>query len=93
MTDLYDAYFEAKADIRIWLSGWSENLVYYELKTAPYGPDGTGNRARDNWLPLQKIAVFASGDCIEKANAAIQQLKIRPTADRAEITVSGLWFD
>ena len=48
MTDLYDAYFEAKPDIRIWLSGWSENLVYYELKTAPYVPDGTGNRTRDN---------------------------------------------
>ena len=48
MTDLYDTYFEVKADIRIWLSGWSENLVYYELTTAPYVTDGIGNRTRDN---------------------------------------------
>ena len=48
MTNLYVTYFEAKANIRMWLSGWSENLVYYELATASYVLDGIVDRTRDD---------------------------------------------
>ena len=91
--DLDDTYFEANASIRNWLSEWSENLVRDELSVVPYVPDGIGNRIRDNWLPLLKIAALAGGDWIEKANAAIQELEINHKAESSEIGISELLWD
>ena len=93
MKELGDTYFEAKAKIWLRLPGWSENFVYYELATVPYVLDGVGNRTCENRLPLLKLALFGWGDWIEKANAVIQELKIRHKSDSAEIVVSYLSFD
>lgn len=91
--DLDDTYFEANASYRNWLSGWSESLARDELSVVPDVPDGIGNRIRDNWLPLLKIAALAGGDWIEKANAAIQELEIKHKAESSKIGISDLLLD
>ena len=90
---LDDDYFDEQAKRRSSLESWSAAIEPEFLLRVPVVSNGVGNRMRDNWLTLLKIAQLAGVSWIDKCNDAIQELEIKRKAETSALTTNDLLMD